>query len=274
MNANEPFTVVRELKRMGVEDGDLLIVHCAFKSIGLPGFSPQDMIGALATAVGAHGTVMMPTFTYSYSGIWNPVPFNPETTPGCLNGVLSETLRRYPGALRSGHPTYSVAAIGKHAEKITSNREMCSPLGRGSSWDEAITLGGKILLLGVDSSRNSSLHYAEVLAGLPYNHIPFRKFWGCTALVEKDGQVNEVPLAREYPACSDAFGIADAYLEQRGLLRHGRIGNADSMFMNGREVVDAVVEKLKTDPAWLLCDSIVCEPCSLRKAALRQRGLI
>ncbi|MDD3926571.1 MAG: AAC(3) family N-acetyltransferase [bacterium] len=274
MNTNESVTVISELTRMGVEDGDLLIVHCAFKSIALPGFSPQDMIRALMTAAGADGTIMMPTFTYSYSGIWNTVPFNPETTPGYLNGVLSEALRQYPGALRSGHPTYSVAAIGKYAEKITSNREMCSPLGKGSSWDEAITLGGKILLLGVNSSRNSSLHYAEVLAGLPYNHIPFRKFWGSTALMEKDGQVNEVPLAREYPACSDAFGAADIYLEERGMLRHGRIGNAAAMLMNGREVVDAVVKKLRSDPAWLLCDNIVCEPCSLRKTALRQRGLI
>lgn len=267
--------LLNDLKNIGIREGDLIIVHSSFKSLGLGDGSPADAAATLIEAVGGDGTVMMPAFTYSYSGIWNVKPFNPDTTPGHGNGVLSETLRRYPGALRSGHPTYSVAAFGKYAEILTNNKENSAALGEGSSYSQANSLGAKILLIGVGNNRNSMLHYAEAASGLPYNDIPFRAFWGDTALVEgKDGSISEVPLGREFPACSDNFGVIDRHLSGRGIMRRGKLGEAESIVMDSRETVEAVIKKLRVEPAHLLCDSIICEPCSLRKKRLLERGLL
>ena len=88
------------------------------------------------------------------------------------------------------------------------------------------------MLLGVGNARNSMLHYAEVVSGLPYNVIPFRKFWGRTALVEQDGRVIEVALKEEFPACSARFGIADDYLIERGIAMRVRICASDSMLIS------------------------------------------
>lgn len=278
--SSEEYRVVPELAqdlvKIGVEKGDLIVLHSSFRSLGRKDVSPGDLIRTFLEVLGEEGTLMTPTFTYSYSGIWNVRPFNPHTTPGVNNGIITETLRQYPGALRSAHPTYSVAAIGKHAEKITAgkDREGTSALGIGSSYDEAFQLGARILLLGVGNNRNSMVHYAEVVAGLPYGDIPFREFWGRTALVERDGQAVEVMLKREYPSCSANFGIADAYLAEKGIIHPGKILNADSMLMDARAMVEAMVERLKREPAWLLCSSISCEPCALRKRRLRELGLI
>lgn len=266
--------MLKDLAALGLARGDVVIVHSSFKSLGLTDCSPADVVGTVIDFLGPDGTLLMPTFSYCYSGRWNVQPFDPATTPGGLSGVLCETLRTWPGALRSGHPTHSVAVFGRHAERITKDKEDASPLGKGSSYDEALKLGAKILLLGVGNNRNSMLHYAEVAAEVPYNDIPFRAFWGETALVKRKGAVLVRPLVREFPACSDNFGIADAYLAERGLLCRGRIATADAMLLNAAEMVAAVVDKLKADPAWLLCDSIVCEPCSLRKRRLKECGLI
>lgn len=217
---------------------------------------------------------MMPTFTYSYSGIWNVRPFNPATTPSAGNGVLTEVLRQYPGALRSSHPTHSVAAYGRYAGRLIQNRENASALGIGSSYDEATRLDAKILLLGVGNNRNSMLHYAEAVAGLPYNDIPFREFWGRTALVERDGHSIEVPLNPEFPGCSANFGVADTYLTECGVLRGGKVGQAAVMLMDAVKMAAAVKKKLQAEPAWLLCDNLTCEPCTLRKKRLREKGLI
>jgi len=266
--------MLTDLQKIGLACGDVVIVHSSFKALGVTDSSPSDVIHTIAHLLGPDGTLMMPTFTYSYSGIWHVAPFDPDETPGISNGVLSETLRKFPGALRSAHPTYSVAAIGKHAERITKDKENAAPLGRGSSYGIALELNARILLIGVGNDRNSLLHYAEVMAGLPYNDIPFREFWGRTAIVKKGGEITECPLPDEFPGCSDNFGVVDPYLEEKGILAPGKIGSADSSLMSAHDMVNAVVEKLHQEPAWLLCDNFTCEPCTLRKKRLKEAGLI
>ena len=262
------------LRHAGVAEGNCLVVHSSLKSLGLADATPSDVIRTLSAAVGVVGTLVMPTFTYSYAGIFGVQPFHRDKTPGLLNGILTETLRQYPGALRSEHPTYSVAALGQHARQITQGKAQASALGIGSSYDEAAKLGAKILLLGVGNARNSMLHYAEVVSGLPYNAIPFREFWGRTALVERDGRVVEVALKEEFPGCSARFGTADDYLTERGIAKRVRICQSDSMLISAADMVRAVVERLREEPAWLLCDSLACEPCNRRKQLLRERGLL
>jgi aminoglycoside 3-N-acetyltransferase len=263
-----------DLVRLGVLPGDLIVLHSAYKAVGRPDVPPADFIATLLDALGPGGSLMAPTFTYSYAGLWAIAPFDVDATPGLHNGVLTEALRHTPGARRSAHPTYSVAAIGPHAARLTAGKENASALGRGSSYGEAHQLGARILLLGVGNDRNSMLHYAEVAAGLPYLDIPWRAHAGSTALVRRAGQVVEVPVLPEYPACSLGFGVVDAYLEARGLLRRGRVGAAPAMLLDSRTMVAAVVDRLQAEPGWLLCDTFGCEPCTLRKRRLHSLGLL
>lgn len=233
----------------------------------------MDVICTLADAVGPEGTVMMPTFTYCYSGIWNAAPYNPDSTPPLFMGIIADSMRYYEGSLRSGSPTYSVAALGKYARLLTENRENACGLGPGSSYETAYQLGAKILLIGVGNDRNSMIHYAETASGLPFSDVPYREFWGKTALAERDGTVVEVPVG-DFPGCSANFHVADSALDQRGLVKRGRVCRADCMLMDARSIVDTIVERLQTEPGWLFCASIVCEPCHRRRERLRNRGII
>jgi aminoglycoside 3-N-acetyltransferase len=262
-----------DLRKIGVREGDCLIVHSSFRSLGLADASPTDVIRTLIEAVGQSGTLMMPTFTYCYAGIWNVRPYNPGTTPSRFMGILAETLRSYPGALRSGSPTYSVAAFGAHAESLTAGRENVGGLGAGSSFEDAYRLGARILLIGVGSNRNSTIHYAEHASGLPVCDIPYRAFWGRTALLERDGGAVEIPLT-DFPGCSTDFGAADEYLVEKDLMTHGMVCSAGCLFMKSRDVVDAIAARLRQTPDWLFCNAVTCEPCTLRRRRLQERGLI
>jgi len=265
--------MLRGLRAVGICEGDCLIVHSSFRSLGLSDASPIDAIRTLVETVGTDGTLMMPTFTYCYAGIWNARVYNPATTQSVFMGILPETLRSYPGALRSGSPTYSVAAFGKHAVKLTEGKENSSGLGPGSSYEDAYRLGAKILLLGVGNNRNSMIHYAEYASGLPICDIPYREFWGRTALVETASGPDEVPLT-DFPGCSANFGVVDEYLVENDLMRPGTVCSARCLIMNSRDIVDAIASRLREIPDWLFCDSLTCEPCTLRRRRLREHGLI
>jgi len=147
-------------------------------------------------------------------------------------------------------------------------------MGLGSSYHEAYCLNATILLLGVGNNRNSMLHYCEVAADLPYLDIPFREFWGRTALVNDDGHVEQIPLPHEFCGCSAKFDVVDKYLDEENVLTHGRICDAPSLLMNAREMADTVIKRLRKNPAWLLCDSFICEPCTLRRRRLHERGML
>jgi aminoglycoside 3-N-acetyltransferase len=265
--------MLSDLRTMGVREGDCLVVHSSFKSLGLRDASPSDVIRTLIEAVGTSGTLMMPTFTYCYAGIWNVRPYDPDTTPSRFMGILPETLRSYPGALRSASPTYSVAAFGAHAELLTKDKENAGGLGTSSSFEDAYRLGARILLIGVGNNRNSMIHYAEFASGLPICDIPYREFWGRSALVEADGEPVEVTFG-DFPGCSTNFGEVDEYLVEKDLMTHGKVCSAGCLFMDSAKIVDAVASRLRETPDWLSCDALTCEPCTLRRRRLRERGLI
>ncbi len=274
MSTDRPAVIpdlLEDLVRLGLRPDNFVVMHSSFKTLGRRDLAPADVIRTLLEAIGPGGTLMTPTFTYSYSGLWGMQPFDPAG-PGLLNGILSETLRGYPGALRSAHPTYSVAAIGRHAEEITQHRETASALGFGSSFEAANQLGARILLLGVGNDRNSMLHYAETAASVPYLDIPWRAHAGKTALVLREGAAVEVPLPEEYPGCSLGFGVADSYLEELGILKRGKIAAADAILESSQAMVQAVAMRLKREPGWLLCHTFGCEPCTLRRRRLQLLG--
>ena len=273
MNGELIPSIQRDLMHIGVRKGDCLIVHSSFKSLGLAHRSPVDVIRTLAEVTGGEGTVMMPTFTYCYSGIWNVQPYNPASSPSVFMGILPETLRNYPGALRSGSPTYSVAALGRYAKQLTEGRERSCGLGSGSSYEEAYRLGARILLIGVGNDRNSMIHYTEHASGLPFCDIPYRDFWGRSAIAERDGKIVEVPV-EDYPGCSVKFRGVDRLLDDRGLITRGRIGRSECMLMDARPIVDTIAEGLREKPDWLFCESIICEPCHLRRKRLQKLGII
>jgi len=245
----------------------VLIVHASFKACAAAGLTPETVIRAMLDRLGPEGTLMMPTFSYCYLHHPRGKVYDPASTPGVLNGILSETFRQMPGVLRSNNPTYSVVVCGKYAEKLSSGSQDNAGLGHGSSYENALKLGAKILLLNVGNNRNSMLHYAEIASGVPYNDIPFRESWGRTALTVR----GEMELNGEYPACSEEFSKFDEVFVREGFAE--KLGE-NSFLIDAPAMVDYICKAIRKQPDVMLCHDPDCEPCSLRRKRLRERGLI
>ncbi len=184
--------------------GDAVILHSSFKSLGTVDGGPNTVIDALLDAVGSHGHLLVPTFTYSLP-MWHVEPFDPKTSKARV-GVIPEVLRQRPDAHRSFHPTHSVAVIGPHAEDIIRNHLHATPLGADCPFDRMRKFDAKILMLGTFQDTNSSLHLCEVLAGLPYVRVAFTEGqdFEIAWFINEDGQV-EYTQFFEVPGCSRGF---------------------------------------------------------------------
>jgi len=169
--------LARDLRRLGLAEGDLVCVHSSLSGVGFLVRGADTVIDALVAVVGERGTVMMPTFsgadsTYRYvkSG---PPPFDPARAP-VTTGALPDRFRSLPGVRRSLHPTHSVAARGPLAERLVERHEQSdTPFGDGTPYARLEELGGKVLLL--NSNANSLMHRVQEEMDWP-NHYRRERF--------------------------------------------------------------------------------------------------
>ncbi|CAG0996541.1 SPbeta prophage-derived aminoglycoside N(3')-acetyltransferase-like protein YokD [Anaerolineales bacterium] len=236
----------------------LVIAHASLKSFGHIEGGAETMLEALLDSV--HG-VIMPTFTYKT--MLNPeigpprngMTYGSETNlnkmaeayhPGMradkTMGILPETLRKHPGAKRSMHPIQSFAGI--HADAILNTQTIFNPLAPiGALADE----DGWVLLMGVDHRVNTSIHYAEKLAG----RMQFIRW----ALLRD--RVVECP---GFPSDSEGFESIAPFVEK--YTRRVEIGNAVLQAVHLRSLIRVVVDQLKENPFALLCTRPDCERCN------------
>lgn len=243
------------LLHMGLRAGDNVIVHSSFRALGPVDGGPLAVLDALLDAIGPRGNLMLPTFNYT-----SPLPdpyFDPMETPA-RTGVIPELGRRRPGAIRSWHPTHSVAVIGPDAAELTAGHLDVRVMGKGSPIDKLAQRGGKVLLVGVGMVANTTIHIAEEHAGTPkvskYDPLPFIK------IRKPDGKLIEHQLDSS-PSCSAGFEAAALPIRRSGALRDGRAGAALVQLMTGRSIIDAVVDLLRNESAALLCSNPDCIPC-------------
>jgi aminoglycoside 3-N-acetyltransferase len=225
------------------------------------------VIDAILEVIGPGGNLMLPTFNYV-----DPVPsphFDPEVTPG-RTGILPEVGRKRPGAVRSLHPTHSVAVIGPDAERLTAGHLSQRVFGVGSPIDLLAREGGKVLLLGVGQTSNSTIHVAEEHAGLPKGP------WPVGLPVVKVRRPDGTFLSHQLDtscSCSASFEGAEYALRARGEIRDARIGGVCRLML-GRDVIRRVGEMIRAKPDILLCNWERCPPCTTARRRLAAGGLL
>jgi aminoglycoside 3-N-acetyltransferase len=229
---------------IGLGNGDAVVVHASLRAVGL---DAEDVIDAVLEAVGPEGLVVMPTFTYDNE------MYAPDL-PG-RTGALAEAFRRRPDARRSGHPTYSVAAVGAGAAELLDGHERAGATGVDSPLGRLAAAGGYVLLLGVGHTANTTVHVGEFEAEAPYLDIPFDPGWPAHG-------------ADRFPGCSRAFGAVERPLRERQAIRDGKVGGALAQLVPGAAVVEVTVELLRADPTALLCSDPGCYRCSRARAGL------
>ncbi|MET0536217.1 MAG: AAC(3)-IV family aminoglycoside N-acetyltransferase [Steroidobacter sp.] len=241
--------VSAQLRTLGVERGGVLLVHSSFRAVRPIAGGPSGLIAALLDALGADGTLVMP----SWSGL-DDEPFDARTTP-CADdlGVVAQTFWRLPGVRRSDH-FHAFAALGPKAEAVTSDSLPLPPHIHASPVGRVYDLNGQVLLLGVGHDANTTLHLAELLTSVPYRTPSY-----CTVL--ERGRRVRIDYGENNHCCA-RFALADDWLRSAGRQSEGRVGHAHARLADSRDVVAHALERLAADPLLFLHPMDAgCEEC-------------
>ena len=174
-------SLLADLVALGVEPGDVVMVHASLRAVGPVGAGAASVVAALDRAVGLEGTVLM---TLGAEDRWDWVndrpeadrpallaeaePFDAAVTPADPDvGVLAEVFRTTPGTVVSDHPEGRFGARGRLAGELTADVPWDDYYGPGSPLERLVRAGGKVLRLGADPDTVTLTHYAESLVDLP-----------------------------------------------------------------------------------------------------------
>lgn len=168
----------RQLKELGIQKGDQVMVHSSLRSMGWIAGGAQAVVEALMETVTASGTLVMPSQSADNSDpvYWMepPIPenwheelreslpaYDPHLTPLRGMGKIAECFHRHPSTIRSLHPAHSFMAWGNNANEWMRTHPLEDSFGEGSPLEKMMNSELKILLIGVGFDTCTALHYAE-----------------------------------------------------------------------------------------------------------------
>lgn len=254
---DDPLTVDRiaaDLRRLGVEPGDTLLVHASLSELGWVAGGPQAVVNALQRVLTTAGTLVMPTHSTQYSdpSVWSnpPVPdhwveqiregmppYRPEVTPTRGMGAVAECFRNYPETTRSRHPLYSFAAWGADGSEIVADHPFRDALGEDSPLARVYERDGTVLMLGTDYETNTSLHLAEYRAAFEKSRVSEG------APILRDGERAWVEW-EDIEVSSDDFPEVGSAFERecRDSVVFGEVGAATATLVAQPALVDFAVD--------------------------------
>lgn len=252
--------ILSAFQSLGLQEKPV-IAHASLRPFGFIEGGAEAVLDAM---LASFASVIMPAFTYNTeiipdvgppnNGIQygsgqhhNKLvePFHPDMRADRMMGVLAETLRNHPAATRTAHPILSFAGI--NADPILFTQTLYEPLAPIGALEE---LDGWVVLINVDHTVNTSIHYGEKLAG--------RKQFVRWALA--GDRVVECP---NYPGDSTGFDRIEPHLSFD--TRRVQLGDGFIQAVPLQRLFQVVNELIKQNPLALLCERFDCERCNAVK---------
>jgi aminoglycoside 3-N-acetyltransferase len=248
-------SLAADLTALGLSTGDTVLVHSSLRAIGWVPGGQVAVVQALLDVLGPDGTLVVPAQTGGNSEPrhWAnpPVPeewwpairehmpaFDPAITPSRGIGAVAESVRTWPGAVRSNHPHTSFAAVGARAATLMARHDLDCSFGAESPLGALEAVGARVLLVGVGFDVCTAFHLAEY-------RIPSPKTEHSGAILTERGRewVTYVDVATN----SDDFGQVGAAYEPTATLRRGQVGTADARLFPLPEAVAFATEWLRVN---------------------------
>ena len=251
----------RELKeglnKLGLEKGMKVMVHSSLPGIGYVDGGAQTVINVLLEIIGLEGLLIMPCPPISGSTVESLKRkdiFNLRTTP-CTTGIICETFRKWPGVVRSYHPTHSIAAYGQDASWVVKDHHLDdTPFGLNSPFARLMEIDGYILGVGLDTRWITFYHHFEdINEHFPINIYSKQKYK--IPVIIEDGSQIIVQTPHHDPIVSsirlnndrETFRIIDDALKEYGKMNQGTIGYGPGYLTKANNIIYTLDKILKTN---------------------------
>ena len=239
--------IVGAINKAGVSHGDTVFVHTDISVFGKLRIIDRKILlenwtKALKKSVGQSGTLILPTFSYSFC---EGKTFDVDASTS-LVGVLTEFFRKQNDVSRTLHPIFSVAIWGDKKDKLLE-------IGK-DAFDENSIFGklrqekGKILFLGAPFHSCTFTHHLEQMYNVPYRY--FKKFYG--KIINRDIAYQDecTYFVRKLDHYSDPSKLGDYLLDNR-LMKKVKLGygsiqmvEAEIFFQTGFRLLDEDIDFL------------------------------
>lgn len=245
--------LVLAIKEVGVRSGDTLFCHSNVGFLGIPEGS-QDrsavlelIYSAIFEVIGENGTLVVPTFTYSFGK--REVFDIDSSVSNC--GAFSEYVRMHPNSFRSNDPSVSVAAVGKKALELTESSSQ-DAYSKYSVFARLIEQSVRIFNINFDAG-TTLLHYFEKKYRVSYRFD--KTFYGQKLDNGKLIQSASTLWVRDLDieGSETNFDAFNCYVTKQGLFRRCRVGRGSLGSISIEDAEHAFKFLYKRDP-WFLTD--------------------
>lgn len=237
--------IAYDLRELGIQNGDIILVHSSLKSLGHVDGGPETVIRGMLKALGDDGTLLMPAL--SYGQIPHHIHDSRKTASNV--GTIPEFFRKREGTLRSLHPTHSVCGIGKLASRLLESHHLDrTPCGSCSPFNKMIDMEAKILMLGCGLRPNTTMHALE-----EYEVPPYLFGGDCVyTITDLEGNTRRVKYRTHgFRGWKQRYDrVAD--LPTDSIIRSGNVLKAQSHLLNTQELKAAVLEKMREIPCFFV----------------------
>ncbi|MEP7286093.1 MAG: DUF4910 domain-containing protein [Chloroflexota bacterium] len=241
------------IQNVGIEHGDTVYFHVCIDTLGQPeGCTTSEevcemLMGVLQEAVGPDGTILIPTYTFTFC---RQQMFDVQNTP-TAGGPWStfsdflEYFRKSPGVIRSGDPIHSVAGLGPNAELLFKDLPHTC-FGADSVHQRLMGIGGKIVTLGVGLHEATFQHHVEELVGVPFR---FKKLF--TGYIRDNGKMRKEGWLYNVHVLVDNAMLGKGPLEQKaretGICHAAQVGCGEILSVKTQDYYNLITSELAND---------------------------
>lgn len=160
--------LIKVLEKLNITNGDIIYIHSEIYNFGIPLLPIKELLKSLLECffevIGKNGTLIMPTFTYSFCNneIYNKLESK------CVVGAFNEFFRQQKGVKRTNDPIFSFAVKGAKEDLFLKDTTSC--FGENSVYDELTKNNAKAILFGGKHLGFTYFHYIEEKVKINYRH--------------------------------------------------------------------------------------------------------
>ena len=241
--AYSPADLEAAIARIGIREGDAVMVHSGFRpTSGFVG-TPADVIDAMLRAVGPEGHLLMMSIPYRGSSQAyaerNPL-FDVRRTPSAV-GLISELFRRRPDVARSLSPLHPVVVHGPLAAWLVADHDTAlRSCGKGTPFERFLSLNGKVMFFDAPYTSMTFMHYVEDAC---VDRLPLELYDPTPVSIlvrdhtDRRREVRHLVFSAEARARRH-FASIELGLRRTGALHAERVGNTQLLCVAARDVLE------------------------------------
>lgn len=251
--------IFAELKKMNAPRDSVVLVHSSLRAIGDIEGRAEGLLESFIEYFTADGGLLcIPAHTWANISDESKITLDLMQPETCI-GTLPDIAANHPNAVRSMHPTHSMAVFGEKERVnafVSGEEQQTTPAHPSGCYGKIFDNYGYILLAGVGHNRNTYLHCVEEMLDIPNRIAQDAKK---ATIRHANGEIEHRIM---HP--HEAVGIGDVSLRYpkyepafryHGCIVDGMIGNAPAQLCSARKM-KAVMELIhqRSNGAEILLD--------------------